>query len=361
MINVTKSFLPPIEEYKQMLDGIWQRAHLTNHGPLVNDLEQKLKKYLNVPHFYFLNNGTIAIQIAIKALELKGEIITTPFSYVATTSSIVWENCEPVFVDIDPANLTIDATKIEAAITRRTSAILATHVYGIPCNVELIEAIAQKHNIKVIYDAAHAFGVEYKNKGLLNYGDVSTLSFHATKLFHTVEGGGITANDAEVAHKISYQRNFGHQTPESFYGVGINGKNSEFHAAMGLCNFPHIETIISERKKISETYNELLFSSNTDLTKPIIDINTNYNYAYYPILFKNEEQLRQVKDALATNEIFARRYFNPSLNTLNYITKKYNCPVSENASQRVVCLPLYVGLAIGDVERVSNIILNTIK
>ncbi|MCX6210264.1 MAG: aminotransferase class I/II-fold pyridoxal phosphate-dependent enzyme, partial [Bacteroidetes bacterium] len=196
MINVTKSFLPPIEEYKKLLDGIWNRAHLTNNGPLVVELEQKIKNYLNVPHFFFLNNGTIAIQIAIKALELKGEIITTPFSYVATTSSIVWENCEPVFVDIEPTTLTIDATKIEAAITPNTTAILATHVYGIPCNVELIETIANKHNLKVIYDAAHAFGVEYKGKGLLNYGDVSTLSFHATKLFHTVEGGGVTANNA---------------------------------------------------------------------------------------------------------------------------------------------------------------------
>ncbi len=361
MINVTKSFLPPIEEYKQLLDGIWQRAHLTNHGPLVTDLEQKLKSYLQVPHFYFLNNGTIAIQIAIKALELKGEIITTPFSYVATTSSIVWENCEPVFVDIEPTTLTIDATKIEAAITPQTSAILATHVYGIPCNVELIESIAQKHNLKVIYDAAHAFGVEYKNKGLLNYGDVSTLSFHATKLFHTVEGGGITANNADVAHKISYQRNFGHQTPESFYGVGINGKNSEFHAAMGLCVFPHIETIIDSRKNICNTYDALLFANDNGLTKPTVDAHTKYNYAYYPVLFKNEEQLLAVKDTLAANEIFGRRYFNPSLNTLEYIGKKYSCPVSENASKRVLCLPLYVGLEIENVEKISNIILNTIK
>lgn len=361
MINVTKSFLPPIEEYKNFLDGIWQRAHLTNHGPFVNELEQKLKSYLQVPHFYFLNNGTIAIQIAIKALDLKGEIITTPFSYVATTSSIVWENCEPVFIDIDPTNLTIDATKIEAAITPNTSAILATHVYGIPCNVELIEAIANKHDLKVIYDAAHAFGVEYKGKGLLNYGDVSTLSFHATKLFHTVEGGGVTANNADVAHKLSYHRNFGHKTPESFYGVGINGKNSEFHAAMGLCVFPYMETIIGDRKKISEVYDTLLFATANDLSRPKVDEYTSYNYAYYPVLFKDEKQLLAVRDALAAQEIFARRYFNPSLNTLDYLSKKYSCPVSENVSERVLCLPLYVGLELENVEKISKIILDTIN
>lgn len=360
MINVTKSFLPPIEEYKNLLNGIWERAHLTNHGPLVNELEQKLKKYLQVPHFYFLNNGTIAIQIAIKALELSGEIITTPFSYVATTSSIVWENCEPVFVDIDSTNLTIDATKIESAITSKTSAILATHVYGIPCNVELIEAIAQKHNLKVIYDAAHAFGVAYKGKGLLNYGDVSTLSFHATKLFHTVEGGGVTATNADVAHRLSYHRNFGHKTPESFYGVGINGKNSEFHAAMGLCVFPYMDKIIDDRKKISEAYDSLLFAKNNGLSKPKVDEHTTYNYAYYPILFKDELQLLKVKDALATQQIFARRYFNPSLNTLEYLSKKFNCPVSESASQRVLCLPLYVGLEMENVEKISSIILQNI-
>src|SRR5688572_25479009 len=237
MINVTKSFLPPIEEYVKYLEGIWERCHLTNHGPLVNELEEKLKTYLGVKNFFYLNNGTIAIQLAIKALDITGEVITTPFSYVATCSSIVWENAKPVFVDIDPGNFTIDATKIEAAITPRTSAILATHVYGIPCNVEEIDRIAKKHKLKVVYDAAHAFGVEYKGASLLNYGHISTLSFHATKLFHTVEGGGITTNDDELAHRIAYMRNFGHKGQEEFWGLGINGKSSEFHAAMGLCMF----------------------------------------------------------------------------------------------------------------------------
>lgn len=360
MINVTKSFLPSIEEYSKYLEGIWQRGHLTNHGPLVVELEQKLKDYLQVPYFYFLNNGTIAIQIAIKALELKGEIITTPFSYVATTSSIVWENCEPVFVDINPNDFTIDATKIEEAITPKTSAILATHVYGIPCNVDAIESIANKHNLKVIYDAAHAFGVEYKGKGLLNYGDVSTLSFHATKLFHTIEGGAVTANNSEVAHRLSYHRNFGHKTPETFYGVGVNGKNNEFSAAMGLCVFPHMQTIINNRKNICETYDSLLINGVNGITRPVINEHTKYNYAYYPILFETESQVIAVKDELLKNEILARRYFNPSLNTLEYLPKYYSCPVSEDACKRVLCLPLYPDLEMENVEKISKIVLANI-
>ncbi|HLP19244.1 MAG TPA: aminotransferase class V-fold PLP-dependent enzyme, partial [Chitinophagales bacterium] len=241
MIPVTKSFLPPLEDYNKLLQGIWQRVHLTNNGPLLLELEGKLKSYLTSKHFIFLNNGTSAIQIAIKGLDLKGEIITTPFSYVATTSSIVWENCKAVFADIEEETLTIDANKIEALITPKTSAILATHVYGIPCNIEKIEKIAKKHNLKVIYDAAHAFGVKYHGQALTNYGDASTLSFHATKLFHTTEGGALITNDEDAAHRFSYMRNFGHKGQEDFWGLGINAKNSEFHAAMGLCVFPHIE------------------------------------------------------------------------------------------------------------------------
>jgi dTDP-4-amino-4,6-dideoxygalactose transaminase len=273
----------------------------------------------------------------------------------------VWENCEPIFVDIDATTLTIDAAKIEAAITPKTSAILATHVYGIPCDVELIEDIAKKYNLKVIYDAAHAFGVEYKNVPLLNYGDISTISFHATKLFHTVEGGGISANNAEVAHRISYQRNFGHKTPETFWGCGINGKNSEFHAAMGLCVFPYIDNIISARKKVCDYYDSLLFAKETSISRPTIPQHTKYNYAYYPILLKDEVQLLTVKDALLKEQISARRYFYPSLNNLNYINQKFDVPVSENAAQRALCLPLYVGLEMENVEKISRIILQTIN
>ena len=234
MIPVTKSFLPPIEDYIEYLKQIWDSNQLTNNGPLVKELEQKLKEYFDVKHLFFVSNGTIAEQIAIKAADLKGDIITTPFSYVATTSSIVWEGCQPVFVDIDPQTLCMNPDLIEDAITEKTTGIIPTHVYGIPCDVEKIQEIAEKHSLKVIYDAAHTFGGKYKGKSIASYGDISFLSFHATKVFHTVEGGAIITNDDELAHKISYMRNFGHNGPEDFWGVGINGNNSEFHAAMGL-------------------------------------------------------------------------------------------------------------------------------
>ena len=226
MINVTKPFLPPYEEYEQYLKGIWDRVWLTNNGPLVNDLELKLKSFLGVDHLLFLSNGTIALQIAIKALKLKGEIITTPFSFVATTSSIVWEECEPVFVDIDPASLNINPALIEAAITPKTTAILATHVFGNPCDIEAIEKIAAKHNLKVIYDGAHAFGTTYKGRSVFEYGDICTTSFHATKLFHTTEGGAVVTKDAALLREMSFLRNFGHNGPDTFATIGINGKNS---------------------------------------------------------------------------------------------------------------------------------------
>lgn len=248
MIPVTKPFMPPFEQYREYLQGIWEREFLTNNGPLVQELELKLKEYLGLKNLLYLSNGTIALQIAIKALGLKGEIITTPFSYVATTSSIVWEGCEPVFVDIDSETLNINPALIEAAITEQTTGILATHVFGNPCDIEAIQAIADKHNLKVIYDAAHCFGTTYKGRSVFEFGDVSTTSFHATKLFHTVEGGAIFAKDEDLNYRMSRMRNFGHAGFEQYDGVGINGKNSEFHAAMGLCNLSHIENILKSRK-----------------------------------------------------------------------------------------------------------------
>jgi dTDP-4-amino-4,6-dideoxygalactose transaminase len=247
MIPVTKPFLPPQDIYQSYLDGIWKRQWLTNMGPLANDLELKLKDILKVKHLLFVTNGTVALQMAIKALDLKGEIITTPFSFVATTSSIVWENCQPVFVDIDKNSLNIDAEKIEAAITKNTSAILATHVYGNPCEVDAIDKIAKKHHLKVIYDAAHAFGVEINGKSIFEYGDISTCSLHATKLYHSSEGGLIITKDPELLKKLAYIRNFGFDGPEKFAELGLNGKNSEFHAAMGLANLKYIAKLIFPR------------------------------------------------------------------------------------------------------------------
>jgi dTDP-4-amino-4,6-dideoxygalactose transaminase len=248
MIPVTKPYLPPFDEYQSYLEGIWKRQWLTNNGPLVHELETKITDYLGVTNFLYLGNGTVALQIAIKALELKGEIITTPFSYVATTSSIVWEGCKPVFVDIDSQTLNIDPSKIEEAITVNTSAILATHVYGNPCDVIKIGEIAKKHNLKVIYDGAHCFGVKFRGESIFEYGNISTVSFHATKLFHTIEGGGVFTRDKNLSKKMSFMRNFGHDGPEVYREVGINGKNSEFHAAMGLVNIKKIDEIIAKRK-----------------------------------------------------------------------------------------------------------------
>ena len=244
MIPVIRPFLPPIEEYYHYIERVWSSVQLTNMGPLSRELEDKLREYLNVEYLLYVTNGTIALQMAIKALELHGEIITTPFSFVATSSTIVWEGCKPVFVDIDPETLDIDPTKIEAAITPNTRAVMATHVYGNPCDIEAIDAIARKYNLKVIYDAAHAFGVEVAGTSVFNFGDISTLSLHATKLFHTGEGGLVVTRDPRLFERLKYIRNFGFQGQESFAYLGINGKNSELHAAMGLANLKYVDQIL---------------------------------------------------------------------------------------------------------------------
>ena len=338
MINVSKPFLPPIEEYNSMLQGVWKRNWLTNNGPLVNELELKLKMQLGLDHMLFLGNGTIALQIAFKALELKGEVITTPFSYIATTSSIVWEGLKPVFVDIEEGTYNIDPEKIEAAITPETSAILATHVFGNPCDIEAIQKIAYKHNLKVVYDAAHAFGVKYKGQSIFKYGDISTTSFHATKLFHTVEGGAVFTQDAKLLKKMTFLRNFGHDGPDSFSGVGINGKNSEFHAAMGLVNLKYINDIFESRKTQSDFYRNNLDTLNVSFQK-IVE-GTDYNYSYFPIVFESEEQtLKQIK-ALNADWVFPRRYFHPVLNQLSYVDN-VKMPIAESIADRIICLPLY--------------------
>lgn len=352
-INVTQSYLPPLENYVKYLTGIWERVYLTNAGPLVVELEQRLKEELGVKHLFFVNNGTIALQIAIKALDLKGEVLTTPFSYVATTSSLVWEGCTPVFVDIDPTTLCINPALLEASITPHTVGIMATHVYGNPCDLEAIEAIAKRHNLKVIYDAAHAFGVTYKDNSVLNYGDISTLSFHATKLFHTGEGGAIVTNDDELAHRIAYMRNFGHNGPEAFWGVGVNGKNSELHAAMGLCVLPKVPELIAKRRTLSERYDALL--DGKKCVRPTIQVHAAYNFSYHPIVLPSEEVLLKVRDNLIAHEITPRRYFYPSLNTLSYVAPQ-EAPVSEDISRRVLCLPLYYDLEISQVEQIAEFI-----
>ena len=354
MINVTKTFLPDQEKYLQYVREIWDRGYLTNNGPLLQQLESELKEYLQVDHLYFCGNGTIVLQIAIKALEITGEVITTPFSYCATSNAILWENCVPVFVDIDANTFNVNPALIEEAITPKTTAILVTHVYGNPCDVEEIERIALKHNLKVVYDAAHAFGVKYKNRSLLSYGDLSTCSFHATKVFHTTEGGALISNHPELDNKLSLLRAFGHRGDESYQYAGINGKNSEFHAAMGLCNLPHVGDIIAARKEVFDAYDSLL--NWNVLEKPTRSEDIEYNYAYYPIVLPSEQILHEVMEALRVEEIIPRRYFYPSLNTLSFMPRYIPCPVSENISVRVLCLPLYVGLPLADIERISAII-----
>lgn len=355
MIPVTKPFLPPLEEYTKLLEGVWKRQWLTNMGPLASDLEIRLKEYLNVNHLLFVTNGTVALQMAIKALDLQGEIITTPFSFVATTSCIVWENCTPVFVDIDKDSLNIDASNIESSITEKTTAILATHVYGNPCDVIAIEKIAKKHNLRVIYDGAHAFGVKINGQSIFEYGDISTCSLHATKLYHSGEGGLIVTKDKEILKKLSFIRNFGFNGPETFETLGINGKNSEFHAAMGLANFTYIQSIHDRRKALTEYYNEKL--KGLRAKRPVWHTEGTLNYAYYPLVFESEALMLKCMEQLKCYEVFTRRYFYPSLaNTLPYIEKK-DFDVTDDIAKRVLCLPLYVDLSLEEIDLICRLML----
>lgn len=354
MINVTKTFLPPFEDYVRCLEQLWASGWVTNNGCLVQELEAKLTEYLGVSYLQYVSNGTIALQIALKALNITGQIITTPFSYVATTTAILWEHCQPIFVDIEDRTFCINADKIESAITPDTQAILAVHVYGYPCDVIKIQTLAAKYGLKVIYDGAHAFGVRLNGSSLLNYGDLTTLSFHATKLFHTVEGGAIIGHSSDMAEQIWLRKSFGHRF-DDYYIIGINGKNSEFHAAMGLCVLPHVPELIARRRTISELYDARLREAKIKL--PQKPDGLDYNYAYYPVLFQSEAQLLHVKATLVKEGINTRRYFYPALNKLPYHIG-INCPVAEDISRRVLCLPLYHDLEEDLVIQIAEVISN---
>jgi dTDP-4-amino-4,6-dideoxygalactose transaminase len=353
MINVTSTFLPPVEEYISQIEKIWQTKILTNRGKLTLELEEKLKAYLKVSNLTLMNNGTIPIQIALKILGKGTEVITTPFSYVATTSSILWENLKPVFVDINADYLTIDEDQIEKAITERTKCILATHVFGNPCNIKAIERIAKKYDLLIIYDAAHAFGVEYDGISIFNYGDISTCSFHATKLFHTGEGGALFCNNKKFLNESFYSHNFGHNGPLDFHGLGINGKISELQSAMGLSVFPHFESILNGRKKIVDFYNRTLSFSKYKSMK--LRDGTKWNYSYYPIIFENEKALLDVQTKLNTNQIFPRRYFYPSLNLLKFV-QSVEMPISESIASRILCLPLSHQIDENILNQICNIV-----
>lgn len=352
-INVTKSYLPPFEEYTEKIKTIWDSHHLTNYGPLHNELEEKMANYLNVDRLHYVNNGTIALLLAINCLNLENcEIITTPFSFIATASSIVWQKCKPVFIDIKKDDFNIDVNKIEEKITNKTKAILTVHCFGFPCNVEKIAEIAKKHDLYVIYDAAHAFGVKYKNKSLLAYGDIATCSLHATKVFHSVEGGLCVVNNNDYNPKMTAIKNFG-MLNQNYEFIGINAKNSEFHAAMGLCVLEHIDEIISKRKYVYERYKSKL---NKIVTIPTISPDCNYNYIYFPVLFKNENELLKVFEALNKQDIYPRRYFYPSLTELNIFEGNDNFPISLDISKRIACLPFDTYLEDEQIDIICDII-----
>jgi dTDP-4-amino-4,6-dideoxygalactose transaminase len=353
MIPVTKPFLPPIEEYMAQVQRAYDNEWLTNRGKLVLELETKIQEYLGSKSKPIaMNNGTIPLQIAIKLLGGGGEIITTPFSYVATTSTIVWEGCTPVFVDIDPIYWTIDETKIEEAITDKTTCILATHVFGNPCNVEEIDRIAKKYNLYVIYDAAHCFGVKYKGKSIFDWGDISTCSFHATKIFHTGEGGAAFVNNEELYEKVFYSHNFGHNGPTDFQGVGINGKMSELQAAMGLAVLPYLENIFSKKKDDYTIYYDQLKERYHFMN---VRENTEWNYSYIQISLESEKRVETLQEKLKTEQIIVRRYFYPSLNTLKYVERN-TCQIAEDISERIMTLPGFYNLDNSVINRIINII-----
>ena len=355
-INVTKAYLPPKEEYFEKISLMWDNHFLTNYGPLNNELVERISEYLDVKNLHYTNNGTISIQLCLEALGCKeGEIITTPFTFIATSSAIAWQGLTPVFVDIDPKTYNIDPDKIEEKITENTKAILAVHCFGIPCDVEKIEKIAKKHNIPVIYDAAHSFGTKIGDRSVLSYGDMSSCSLHATKVYHSIEGGLVVVNNPQYQERITATKNFGH-LDGSYQYVGINAKNSEFHAAMGLCVLNHLDEIISKRKETYEYYKKLL--------QGLVHINElpenfTYNYIYFPILFDKEEDLVSCFDELAKENIYARRYFYPSLNDTNLFGES-NTPISTDISKRIGCLPFDTYLEKEDVEKICSIIKRTL-
>jgi len=356
-IFVTQPSLAPLNEFTDLLKGVWDRGILTHNGPLVQQLEKEISTKLELPNFLTVTNGTIAIQMAIKALELKGEIITTPFTWVATISAIQWEGCTPVFCDIEADTLNIDPAKIEEKITDKTVAIMPVHVFGNPCDVEVIEAVAKKHGLKVIYDAAHAIGSTYKGKSLLQYGDISATSLHATKLLNTAEGGGCITLDREINEKLKRIRFFGHNDQKEIVEEGFNGKMTEVHAALGLANLKYYDDVLIDRKHKYLQYKEKL-SGLDFITFQEIKLGES-NYSYFPIIFESEERLLYVEKKLNSKQIYPRRYFYPSVNTFNFILDiSTPQPISEDVAKRILCLPLYFNLTIGNIESIISIIEN---
>lgn len=363
MINVTRSSMPGFEEYCDEIKGLWESRWLTNSGAKHQALQKELKSYLDVEEIELFCNGHMALETAIQAMNLSGEIITTPFTFASTTNAIVRNGLKPVFCDIEPDTYTIDANKIEALITEKTCAIVPVHVYGNVCDVEAIAKIAEKHNLKVIYDAAHAFGVKYKGQGIASFGDASMFSFHATKVFHTIEGGAVCFKDASLGKKLAKLKKFGISGPESVEFAGGNAKMNEFAAAMGLCNLRHIDEEIGKRKHAVERYRERL-SEVPGVTLCQLQENVQSNYAYFPVVFDKEIfglSRDEVMDNLAKEGIGARKYFYPLTNTFDCYKSEHNAkeetPVALDISKRVLTLPLYADLDAQTVDKICDVIL----
>ncbi len=365
-ILVTRPSMPSFEEYTNEIKDMWNTHWLTNMGPKHRELQKELCEYLSVENVDLLTNGHMALELSMQALNLKGEVITTPFTFASTTHAIVRNNCTPVFCDINPDDFTIDASKIENLITDKTTAIVPVHVYGNVCNIEEIDRIAKKYGLKVIYDAAHTFGVRYKEQGVGNFGDVSCFSFHATKVFNTIEGGAVCFKDEEFGKKIYQLKNFGIHGPECVDGIGANAKMNEFCAAMGICNLRHIDEEIAKRKAVAERYMERLSDIEGIQLNPVQE-DVKPNYAYFPVVFDEKEfgaNRDQVFDALAEEGIGARKYFYPLTNTYDCYHDRFDpnqTPVALQISKRVLTLPMYADLALEDVDRICDIILNCRK
>lgn len=362
-ILVTQSSIPPLEEYIEEIKSIWDSHWMTNMGPKHQQLQKNLKEYLGVERIDLLTNGHMALELSMQALDLHGEVITTPYTFASTTHAIVRNGLEPVFCDINPVDFTMDVSKIEELITEKTCAIVPVHVYGNICNVEEIERIARKYNLKVIYDAAHTFGVRYKDRGIGSYGDVSCFSFHATKVFNSIEGGGVCFRDPEFGEHLYNLKNFGIRGPERVEAVGANAKMNEFCAAMGLCNLRHITQEIAKRKAVVERYRANLEGIPGLRLNPI-QPDVTPNYAYFPVIFEENVlgfDRDQVYEELAKQGIWARKYFYPITNSFECYHGKYDpasTPVALRISNQVLTLPLYADLALENIDRVCNIIRN---
>ncbi|MFZ6872712.1 DegT/DnrJ/EryC1/StrS family aminotransferase [Undibacterium sp. Di27W] len=361
-IYVTQPVLPPLEEFMPYLEKIWANKILTNSGPFHHELEQALCEYLGVKHLCLFANATIALITALQSLRINGEVITTPYSFVATAHSLLWNGIKPVFVDIDPVTFNLDADKIEAAITPQTSAIMPVHCYGRPCDVDRIQKIADNYGLKLIYDAAHAFGVQYHGNSLLNFGDLSILSFHATKVFNTFEGGAIVCPDAKTKQHIDHLKNFGFVDEVTVVAPGINGKMSEFNAALGLLQLKGIDAVLDARQKIATQYRFRL-ENVTGITCVSDIADSKPNHSYFPILVEADYVMSRdaLFQKLREHEIYARRYFYPLISDFPMYrglpsASHQNLPVAREIASKVICLPIYPDLSEADVERIADLI-----